>query len=65
MTYFGLEFSPDGSRLYLTTTARSEFQQLAEYRFSTRALRYFPSDIAWDVKSMASVARWPPPGRGV
>ena len=52
-TYFGLEFSPDGSRLYLTTTARSEFQQLAEYRFNTRALRYFPSDIAWDVKSMA------------
>ena len=52
-TYFGLEFSPDGSRLYLTTTARSEFQQLAEYRFSTRALRYFPSDIAWDVEGMA------------
>ena len=52
-TYLGLAFSPDGSRLYLTTTARSEFQQLAEYRFKTRALRYFPSDIAWDVKSMA------------
>jgi dipeptidyl aminopeptidase/acylaminoacyl peptidase len=52
-TYFGLEFSPDGSRLYLTTTARSEFQQLAEYRFSTRVLRYFPSDIAWDVESIA------------
>jgi dipeptidyl aminopeptidase/acylaminoacyl peptidase len=52
-TYFGLEFSPDGSRLYLTTTARSEFQQLAKYRFNTRALRYFPSDIAWDVKAMA------------
>ena len=52
-TYFGLEFSPDGSRLYLTTTARSEFQQLAEYRFDTRTLRYFSSDIAWDVESMA------------
>ena len=52
-TYFGLAFSPDGSRLYLTTTARSEFQQIAEYRFNTRALRYFSSDIAWDVKSMA------------
>jgi dipeptidyl aminopeptidase/acylaminoacyl peptidase len=52
-TYFSLEFSPDGSRLYLTTTARSEFQQLAEYRFSTRALRYFPSDISWDVEGMA------------
>ncbi|HWL72789.1 MAG TPA: prolyl oligopeptidase family serine peptidase [Burkholderiaceae bacterium] len=52
-TYFGLEFSPDGSRLYLTTTARSEFQQLAEYRFSTRTLRYFSPDIPWDVEAMA------------
>ncbi len=51
--YFGLEFSPDGARLYLTTTARSEFQQLAEYRFDTRSLRYFSSEIAWDVESMA------------
>ena len=52
-TYFGLEFSRDGSRLYMTTTARSEFQQLAEYRFATRALRYFPSDINWDVENFA------------
>ena len=52
-TYFGLEFSPDGSRLYLTTTARSEFHQLAEYRFATRALRYFSSNISWDVENMA------------
>ena len=52
-TYFGLEFSRDGSRLYLMTTARSEFQQLAEYRFATRALRYFPYDINWDVESLA------------
>jgi len=52
-TYFDPQFSPDGSRLYLTTTARSEFQQLAEYRFGTRTLRYFSSDIPWDVESMA------------
>lgn len=52
-TYFDPQFSPDGSRLYLTTTARSEFQQLAEYRFSTRTLRYFSSDIPWDVEGMA------------
>ena len=52
-TYFGLEFSPDGSRLYLTTTARSEFQQLAEYRFASRALRYFSSNIAWDAENIA------------
>ncbi len=52
-TYFSLKFSPDSSRLYLTTTARSEFQQLAEYRFTTRALRYFSADIPWDVKSIA------------
>ena len=52
-TYFGLEFSPDGSRLYLTTTARSEFQQLAEYRFDTRTLRYFSSDVPWDVEGIA------------
>jgi dipeptidyl aminopeptidase/acylaminoacyl peptidase len=52
-TYFGLEFSPDGSRLYVTTTARSEFQQLAEYRFDTRMLRYFASDVPWDVESIA------------
>ena len=52
-TYFSLEFSRDGSRLYMTTTARSEFQQLAEYRFATRALRYFPSDINWDVENFA------------
>jgi dipeptidyl aminopeptidase/acylaminoacyl peptidase len=52
-TYFDPQFSPDGSRLYLTTTARSEFQQLVEYRFSTRTLRYFSSDIPWDVEGMA------------
>ena len=52
-TYFGLEISPDSSRLYLTTTARSEFQQLAEYRFASRALRYFSADIPWDVESIA------------
>ncbi len=52
-TYFGLEFSPDGSRLYLTTTARSEFQQLAEYRFATRALRVLSSKIAWDADGIA------------
>src|SRR5687768_719837 len=52
-TYFGLEFSPDGSRLYLTTTARSELQQLAEYRFDTRTLRYFSSDVPWDVEGIA------------
>ena len=52
-TYFGLEFSPDSSRLYLTTTVRSEFQQLAEYRFTTRGLRYFSADIPWDAKSIA------------
>ncbi len=52
-TYFGLEYSPDGSRLYVNSTERSEFQQLAEYRFDTRALRFFPSDINWDVKNFA------------
>ena len=52
-TYFGPEFSPDGSRLYLTTTARSEFQQLAEYRFKSRTLRYFSSEIPWDVEATA------------
>ncbi len=52
-TYFGFAFSPNGSRLYLTTTARSEFLQLAEYRFDTRALRYFSSDIAWDAGGLA------------
>ena len=52
-TYFGLEFSPDGSRLYLATTARGEFRQLAEYRLDTRALRYLSSDSAWDAKAIA------------
>lgn len=52
-TYSGLEFSPDGSRLYLTTTERGEFLQLAEYRFATRTLRFFSSDIPWDVQSIA------------
>ena len=64
-TYFGLEFSPDGSRLYLTTTARSEFQQLAEYRFDTRTLRYFSSDVALGCRRHCVVARWPSAGRGV
>lgn len=52
-TYFGLEYSPDGSRLYLTTTERGEFQQVAEYRFATHALRVFPSSIPWDANSLA------------
>ena len=52
-TYFGLEFSPNGSRLYLTTTARSEFEQIAEYRFGTGAIRYFSSDIPWNAESIA------------
>ncbi|MGH6612481.1 MAG: S9 family peptidase, partial [Burkholderiaceae bacterium] len=52
-TYFGLEFSPDGSRLFVTTTERGEFLQLAEYRFATRALRFFASDTQWDVQSIA------------
>lgn len=52
-SYSGFEFSPDGSRLYLTTTERSEFDQLAEYRFDTRALRFFATDVPWDVDSFA------------
>ena len=52
-TYFGLAFSPDGSRLYLTTAETSEFQQLAEYRFDTRTLRHFATDIPWDVENFA------------
>jgi len=52
-TYFGLQFSPDGSRLYLTGAETGEFQQLAEYRFDTRTLRYFATDTAWDVENLA------------
>ncbi len=52
-SYSGFEFSPDGSRVYLTTTERSEFDQLAEYRFDTRALRFFATDVTWDVDSFA------------
>ncbi len=52
-SYSGFDFSPDGSRLYLTTTERSEFDQLAEYRFDTRALRFFATDVPWDVDSFA------------
>src|SRR5215203_3859396 len=52
-TYFGLQFSPDGSRLYLTGAETGEFQQLAEYRFNTRTLRYFATDTPWDVENLA------------
>jgi len=52
-TYFNFEFSPDGSRLYLTSAESGEFQQLAEYRFSTRTLRYLATDTAWDVNGIA------------
>jgi dipeptidyl aminopeptidase/acylaminoacyl peptidase len=51
--YFHFDFSPDGSRLYLSTDAGSEFQQLAEYRFATRELRVLSTGIPWDVKAAA------------
>ena len=51
--YFGFAFSRDGSRIYLTTTERGEFSQLAEYRFDTQRLRYFASNIAWDADNFA------------
>jgi dipeptidyl aminopeptidase/acylaminoacyl peptidase len=52
-TYFHFDFSPDGSRLYLSTDAGSEFQQLAEYRFATRELRILSTGTPWDVKAAA------------
>jgi len=52
-TYFNLEFSPDGSRLYLTSAETSEFQQLAEYRLATRTLRYLSTETPWDAKNIA------------
>jgi len=51
--YFHFDFSADGSRLYLATDARSEFLQLAEYRFATRELRILSADIPWNVKAAA------------
>jgi dipeptidyl aminopeptidase/acylaminoacyl peptidase len=51
--YFGFAFSRDGSRIYLTTTERGEFSQLAEFRADTQRLRYFASNIPWDAESFA------------
>ena len=64
-TYFGLEFSPDGSRLYLTTTARSEFQQLAEYRFKYARVALLSIGHCMGRQEHGVVARWPSAGRGV
>ncbi len=52
-TYFGFAFSPDGSRVYLTTTERGEFSQLASYELKSRRLRYFAPRIAWDAEQFA------------
>jgi dipeptidyl aminopeptidase/acylaminoacyl peptidase len=51
--YFHFDFTPDGSRLYLATDARSEFHQLAEYDFTTRELRILSADIPWNLKAAA------------
>ncbi len=48
-SYFGFEFSPDGRKLYLATSERSEFLQLAEYDFARKTLRILSEHVPWDV----------------
>jgi dipeptidyl aminopeptidase/acylaminoacyl peptidase len=49
-------FSRDGQRLFVSTDARGEFQQLAEFRLDRRELRILSADVPWDVKA-ADVSR--------
>jgi dipeptidyl aminopeptidase/acylaminoacyl peptidase len=51
--YGNLEITPDGKRMFLATNERSEFIQLAEYRFDTGALRILSEHIPWDAESLA------------
>jgi dipeptidyl aminopeptidase/acylaminoacyl peptidase len=51
--YFGFEFSADGKRVFLTTDARSEFRQLAEYDIGSKSLRILSEATPWDAESLA------------
>jgi dipeptidyl aminopeptidase/acylaminoacyl peptidase len=51
--YHHLAFLPDGQSAYITTDARSEFQQLARVDLNTLEYQFLNKDISWDVTAVA------------
>ncbi len=50
--YHHLAFLPDGQSAYITTDARSEFQQLARVDLNTLEYQFLNKDISWDVTAV-------------
>ncbi|MFC3148856.1 prolyl oligopeptidase family serine peptidase [Piscinibacterium candidicorallinum] len=50
--YFPAAWSKDGKRLFLTTNAGSEFNELAVYDLSTKTLTSLTRHIPWDVSGV-------------
>ncbi len=50
--YHNLAFLPDGQSAYVTTDARSEFQQLARVDLKTLEYQFMDNDLSWDVTSV-------------
>ena len=48
-TYRGICFTPDGTGIYLTSNAGSEFNRLCHYDLAKRKLSSLTTDIPWDV----------------
>jgi dipeptidyl aminopeptidase/acylaminoacyl peptidase len=50
--YHHLAFLPDGQSAYITTDARSEFQQLARVDLNTLEYQFLNKDVSWDVTAV-------------
>jgi len=48
----GLEFSPDGKQIYLTSDVRGEFRELARLDVATGKFTWLTGDIPWDVEDV-------------
>lgn len=48
-----LDFSPDGTRVYLASDAFSEFRELVELRLADGSLRRLSADVPWDLDDFA------------
>ncbi len=51
ISYNRAVFSPDGKRLYLRTNRDSDFERLATFDLSSRALAFPLPDLKWDVSA--------------